>query len=133
MIEYLTDAEVKIFCKSVELPLDENDVLDQEQINATIPFPRYEIEPALRAGGYKTPLTTQEEVDVLKYISVPIFKYYITNNNGARTEQIEKDYERAKEELKKIAKGSIIINLPSDKNPDENVSGGLQIIDLDIY
>lgn len=133
MLEYLTDAEVKIFCKPEELPLDENDVQDQEQIDATIPFPRYEIEPALRAGGYNTPLTEQAQVDSLKYLSVPIFKYYITNNNGSRTEQIEKDYERAKEELEKIANGEVNLELPSILDPDETNNGGIRIIDLDIY
>ncbi len=133
MLEYLTDAEVKIFCKSVELPLDENDVLDQEQIDATIPFPRYEIEPSLRAGGYNTPLTEQDQIDSLKYLSVPIFKYYITNNNGARTEQIEEDYKRVKEELEKIANGKVNLQLPSILDPDEDNLGGIRVIDLDIY
>lgn len=135
-LEYITDAEVKIFCKPQELPLDENDDLDQEQIDATIPFPRYEIQKVLKSAGYITPLTLQEEVDVLKYITVPIFKYHITTNNGSRTEQIENDYANARKELQLIQSGKIVVDLPTVSDPDgeggEGI-GGIQTVTLDIW
>jgi phage gp36-like protein len=131
-LEYLTDAEVKIFCKEVELPLDEDtDTLDQVKIDATIPLVRYDIDMYLTAGGYATPLDTQENIDEIKMISIPVFKYHITNNSGARTETILEDYKLAIGKLTKISEGKLILTLPSKNNPDKDVSGGLQTLTLD--
>jgi len=135
-LEYLTDAEVKIFCKPQELPLDENDELNQVQIDATIPFPRYEIQKVLKSAGYIVPLTTQEEVDLLKYITIPVFKYHITSNNGTRTDQINTDYATAKRELQNIQAGKIILDLPTVNDPDGDTGsgvGGIHIVTLDIW
>lgn len=131
-LEYLTRAQIGIFLIEKELPLDQtnNNLLDEVKIESVIPFVRQEIEPYLKEAGYIVPLTEQSSIDQLTYISVPIYKFHITNSNGMRTKQTEEDYNNAKSRLNKIAKGDINLDIP--KEEDGSDSEFLGVLKMDI-
>lgn len=129
-IDYLTRTEIGNYFKERELPLDVNDNINENKINICIDLVRREIEPFLKEGGYKVPLTTQSQVDSLKHFSFPIFNYYVNSDSGSRTEQIFSDYQFARSQLKRIANGEIsLTNIEKDSTGD----GELGIIKLDIW
>lgn len=131
-MDYLTRAEVDIYLRTEELPLDQNDDVNEDKITLCINLVKGEIEPFLSEGGYIVPLTTQSQVDSLKHISLPIFKYYVNSDSGSRTEQIVNDYQFARSQLKRIASNEI--NLTAiDKQEDNLGNGSLKIVKLDIY
>lgn len=118
-LEYITYEEVLIHCRSQELPLlDDDSDFNKPLIDLIIKYPRNQIEKVLKASGYITPLITKEQTEKLDYITVPFFRYYITQNNGLRTEQIKEDYLEAKTNLSRIGAGKDILDLPTISDPD---------------
>lgn len=132
-MDYLTRAEIDIYLRTEELPLDSNDNnVNEDKITLCIDLVKSEIEPFLNEGGYVVPLTTQAQVDSLKHISLPIFKYYVNSDSGSRTEQIVNDYQFARSQLKRIANNEINLTV-IDKQEDNLGNGSLKIVKLDIY
>lgn len=137
-LEYITYEEVLIHCRSQELPLlDDDSDFNKPLIDLIIKYPRNQIEKVLKSAGYITPLTTKEQTEKLDYITVPFFRYYITQNNGLRTEQIKEDYAEAKANLNRISARKDILDLPtiSDPDGDSGATGAndLTFTNLDVW
>jgi phage gp36-like protein len=128
-IDYLTRQEIGYYLRDQELPLNENDEIKEEKINLSIDLVRREMEVFLREGGYKVPLLLQEEVNQLKHLSLPIFKYYVNSDSGSRTEQIIKDYDYARSQLKRIANNTMSVDIPKNIADDDV----LQSVTLQIW
>ena len=130
-IEYITRQDVTDLIDEIEYPRNDDNSINEVRIEKLMSFPRREIEPYLAEAGYKVPVELQTDIDRLEYITVPIFKYYMTNNNGNRTEEIIEGYNNAKSVLNKIANGKVTIKgLPLDE--DNTSNSGLSFSYLDI-
>ena len=118
-IDYLTRQEIEDYYRERQLPLDNNDNTNEAKITQCINLVRREIELYLREGGYKAPLTEQEEVDQLKHLSFPIFEFYLNEDSGNRTRETITNYDYSRSILKKIANNDISIDIPK-VSPDED-------------
>lgn len=128
-IDYISRQDVDDYMKEKELPLDNADVgVKERKITLAIKMTEAEINKFLKQGGYKAPLTTQEEVDSIIDLTLPVFKYHLLSDQGARTDQVVNDYTYARSMLKKIASNDL--TLYSIEQVDEG-SDGIQVIKMD--
>lgn len=130
-IEYITRQQITEDIDEIEYPRNDDNSINETRISNTIPFPRLEIEPYLAEAGYQVPVVEQADVDKLYIYARPIYRYYLTATNGARTEQIEEGYKNAIDRLKAIAKGNINLNIPVDDSDNGGSIDGLTIAYLD--
>lgn len=123
---YLTRSQISLYTKDQELPnLDDDSGLNEDLILSTVDVVETEINSYLRQAGYKLPLETGSESKLL-FITIPVYRYFITLQSGMQTEQITKDYEIALNKLKAIAKGEMLLDLKtndSDLPPEKNNKG----------
>jgi len=130
-IEYITRAQVSKHIDEIEYPRLPDNSIDEERIAETMTFPRKEIEPYLIQGGYVVPVILQEDIDQMINIVLPIFKYYMTNNNGNRTDEITEGYNNAKSILNKIASGKTTLNIENDIS--NSAGSELNFFTLDVF